>query len=124
MNTESEIASHFGQMLGMAQADADYARVTADEFTIDHRISEALAMIRAAMSDADDVSHALSALGIPAAKHLGDAINAIADATEIIRECQSDLVMLRFNASQQSTTNMMNAVLATVRAIADAEPTP
>jgi hypothetical protein len=123
---DTDIASHFGQMLGMAQADAAHGSLIADEMTVDRRISEALAIIRGAMGDADDVSAALSSLGIPAAKRLGQAIDAIAGAAEIIRDCQSELVMLRFDASQQSTTNMMNAVLATVSVIAsrDQEPTP
>jgi hypothetical protein len=116
---DSDVVSHFNYMLGAAQADLVRGDMVMSEMAIDRRMSDAVSTIHAAVNGADDVLYALNALGIPAAKRLAASLDAIIQAADLIRKCQSDLVTCRFNAAEQSTTNMMNAVLATVKIVAD-----
>jgi hypothetical protein len=119
MMTKSDniVSEHLNYMLGATEANLAHAQAGNDEIAVNHRITAALGAITIATRDADDVWSALNELGIPAAKKLATALDAIGEASAEIRRCQNDLVTLRFDAANQSTTNMMNAVLATVASI-------
>lgn len=82
------------------------------EMEADDRIRLAIESIRFSCEDVSYVATALSELGIPAAAKLHAAVENTIEAVRTIRSSQRDLVYLRVAASEQSTMNMMNAVLA------------